>query len=134
MNDPLTLTTELAFVEITALAVVDAVYVPPDIVSVPVLALFTPAAAAAVMLPVIVTGPVLALFTPTIAVAMIEPVIARVPVDRFTAPLPPLPAVTFPVIVVLPTLLFCTPLADPPEPPNALPLKFNDPPALLFTP
>jgi hypothetical protein len=134
MNDPLARTTELAFVDITALATVDAVYVPPDIVSVAVLALFTPAAVAAVMLPVIVSEPVLELFTPTIAVARIEPVIARVPVDRFRAPFPPLPAVTFPVIVVLPTLLFCTPLAAPPEPPNALPLKFNDPPAPLFTP
>lgn len=58
MNDPLTLTTEFAFVEVTALALVDAVYVPPDIVSVPVLKLVTPAAVDAVISPVIVTEPV----------------------------------------------------------------------------
>ena len=64
MNDPLALTTELAFVEITALATVDAVYVPPDIVSVPVLVLLAPAAVDAVMLPVIVAEPALLLITP----------------------------------------------------------------------
>ena len=64
MNDPLARTTELAFVDITALAMVDAVYVPPDIVSVAVLLFETPAAVDAVTLPVIVTGPVLLFKTP----------------------------------------------------------------------
>ena len=64
MNDPLTLTIELAFVDMTALATVDAVYVPPDIISVPVLVLLTPAAVDAVMLPVIVAEPALLLVTP----------------------------------------------------------------------
>ena len=64
MNDPLARTTELALVEMTALATVDAVYVPPDIVSVPVLVLLTPAAVDAVMLPVIVAEPALLLITP----------------------------------------------------------------------
>jgi hypothetical protein len=73
MNDPLALTTELAFVELTALATVDAVYVPPDIVSVAVLVFETPAAVDAVMLPVIVSEPVDALATPA-ADALVPPV------------------------------------------------------------
>ena len=85
MNDPLARTTELAFVELTALATVDAVYVPPDIVSVAVLVFETPTAAAAVMLPVIVTEPVLELLTPAAVAA--------------------LPPCTLPVIVAVPALI-----------------------------
>jgi hypothetical protein len=80
MNDPLARTTELAFVEITALATVDAVSVPPEIVRVPVLMLLTPAAAAAVMLPVIVSDPAPLLNAPLFAAAKTFPFIVNVPV------------------------------------------------------
>jgi hypothetical protein len=80
MNDPLARTTELALVDITALATVDAVYVPPDIVSVAVLEFVTPAAVDAVILPVIVTVPVLAFKTPEPVDAVTSPVIVTGPV------------------------------------------------------
>jgi hypothetical protein len=100
MNDPLTLTTELAFVELTALATVDAVYVPPDIVSVAVLVFETPAAVAAVILPVIVTAPVLELVTPVAVAAVMLPVIVTVPVLPLVTPTADalVPPVTLPVI------------------------------------
>ena len=80
MNDPLARTTELAFVDMTALAVVDAVCVPPEIVRVPVLELLTPAAVAAVMLPFIVSEPVPLLNAPEFAAAKTFPFIVNVPV------------------------------------------------------
>jgi len=86
MNDPLARTTELAFVDITALATVDAVYVPPDIVSVAVLEFVTPAAVDAVTLPVIVTVPVLALLTPAPVDAVTSPVIVTGPVEPLLTP------------------------------------------------
>jgi hypothetical protein len=86
MKDPLAKTIELAFVELTAFAVVDAVYVPPDIVKVAVLELLTPAAVAAVMLPVIVTGPVLRFETPAAVAAVTLPTITRVPAPLLNAP------------------------------------------------
>ena len=86
MNDPLARTIELAFVDITALATVDAVYVPPDIVSVAVLEFVTPAAVDAVMLPVIVTGPVLTFETPVAAAAVTLPTITKVPAPLLNAP------------------------------------------------
>jgi hypothetical protein len=87
MNDPLARTTELAFVELTALATVDAVYVPPDIVSVAGLELVTPAAVEAVMFPVIVTEPVLKFETPAAAAAVTLPTITNVPAPLLNAPL-----------------------------------------------
>jgi hypothetical protein len=89
MNDPLARTTELAFVDMTALATVDAVYVPPDIVSVAVLAFKTPSAVDAVTFPEIETTPV-EIFRIPLAVEL-------------------LPPVTFPVIEMVPASAFCTP-------------------------
>jgi hypothetical protein len=101
MNDPLALTTELAFVEIIALASVDAVYVPPDIVSVAVLELVTPAAVEAVILPVIVSGPALALLTPVAAAARTFPVIVKAPAPLLVTPAE-VDAVTLPMTLMLP--------------------------------
>ena len=101
MNDPLARTTELAFVDMTALARVDAVYVPPDIVSVAVLELVTPAAVEAVMLPVIVTGPVLALLTPVAAAASTLPVIVKAPAPLLVTPAE-VDAVTLPMTLMVP--------------------------------
>ena len=109
MNDPLARTTELALVEVTALATVDAVYVPPDIVSVAVLELVTPAEVEAVMLPVIVTDPVLALLTPVAAAARTFPVIVTDPVLKFKIPAAAA-AVTLPTITNVPAPLLNAPL------------------------
>lgn len=126
MNDPLARTTELALVEITAFATVDAVYVPPDIVSVAVLELVTPAAVDAVMLPVIVTEPVLALLTPVAAAAVILPLIATEPVELFKTPIP-VDARTEPLIVTAPLPKFPTPYAAALLPPVTVPVMFTPP-------
>lgn len=157
MNDPLALTTELAFVEITALATVDAVYVPPDIVSVAVLELVTPAAVDAVMLPVIVTEPVLALLTPVAAAARTLPVIVTAPVlllvtpaevDAVTLPMtlmvpleelkaaPALvadPAVKFPVIFTVPVEELTMQFEFATDPPITFPVILNVPEPLHVT-
>jgi hypothetical protein len=124
MNDPLARTTELALVEMTALATVDAVYVPPDIVSVAVLELVTPAAVEAVMLPVIVTEPVLALLTPVAAAAMTFPVIVKAPAPLLVTPAE-VDAVTLPMTLMVPV-----------EELNAAPALVADPPVkfpVIFT-
>ena len=112
MNDPLARTTELAFVDITALATVDAVYVPPDIVSVAVLELVTPAAVDAVILPVIVTEPVLRLLTPVAAAAVTLPTMIKVPVLLLNAPMVAA-AKTLPLIVNVPVPVDVFPTALP---------------------
>jgi len=151
MNDPLARTTELVFVDITALATVDAVYVPPDIVSVAVLEFVTPAAVDAVMLPVIVTDPVLAFETPVAAAAVTLPVIVTEPVELFVTPaevdavtfpiilivavellntapeLVAAPAVKFPVMFVMPVELLKTQFEFATDPPIILPVIFNVP-------
>jgi len=151
MNDPLARTTELAFVDITALATVDAVYVPPDIVSVAVLEFVTPAAVDAVMLPVIVTDPVLAFETPVAAAAVIFPVIVTEPVELFVTPaavdavtfpimlivavellntaleLVAAPAVKFPVMLVMPVELLTIQFEFATDPPIIFPVIFNVP-------
>ena len=118
MNDPLARTTELAFVELTALATVDAVYVPPDIVSVAVLEFRTPAPVDAVMLPVIVTEPVLILLTPAADAAVTLPTIIKVPAPLLNAPLFTA-AKTFPFTVNVPV-----PVDEFPHPTPALPVEF----------
>ena len=157
MNDPLARTTELALVEMTALATVDAVYVPPDIVSVPVLELVTPAAVDAVILPVIVTGPVLELVTPVAAAARTLPVIVKAPapllvtpaeVDAVTLPMtlmvpveelkaaPALvadPAVKFPVIFTVPVEELTVQFEFVTDPPITFPVILNVPEPLHVT-
>jgi len=112
MNDPLARTTELALVELTALATVDAVYVPPDIVSVAVLEFVTPAAVDAVIFPVIVTGPVVRFETPVAAAAVTLPTMIKVPVLLLNAPLFAA-AKTFPLIVNVPVPVDVFPTALP---------------------
>ena len=118
MNDPLARTTELALVELTALARVDAVYVPPDIVSVAVLELVTPAAVEAVMLPVIVTEPVIKFETPVAAAAVTLPTMIKVPAPLLNAP-ELAAAKTFPLIVNVPV-----PVEVFPAPGPVLPVEF----------
>jgi len=143
-------------VELTALARVDAVYVPPDIVSVAVLELVTPAEVDAVMLPVIVTEPVLRFETPAAAAAVTLPTITNVPApllnaplfaaaktfpfmvnvpvpaDAFPAPAPVLP-VAFPVSVTDPEDVCATPAAELKLPPTAAPVTDSAPVPLFKT-
>ena len=137
MNDPLARTTELAFVEITALAVVDAVYVPPDIVSVAVLTLVTPTAVDAVMLPVIVTRPVELLKTPIPVDARTEPLIVTAPLPKFPTQyaVALLPPVTVPVMFtppVVPGLPLYTQMPDEVVPPVQLPMIVTVPLDTLY--
>lgn len=125
MNDPLARTTELAFVDITALATVDAVYVPPDIVSVAVLEFVTPAAVEAVIFPVIVAGPVLAFETPVAAAAVTLPTMIKVPALLLNAPLFAADK-TFPLMVNVPVPTEAFP-APPPVLPVAFPVSVTDP-------
>jgi len=129
MNDPLARTTELAFVDMTAFVVVDAVHMPPDIVSVAVLELVTPVAAAAVTLPVIVTGPVELFVTPAEVDAVTFPIILIVAVELLNTALELVaaPAVKFPVMLVMPVELLTIQFEFATDPPIIFPVIVNVP-------
>jgi hypothetical protein len=118
------------------LATVDAVYVPPDIVSVAVLELVTPAAVEAVMLPVIVTEPVELLKTPIPVDAKTEPLIVAAPLPKFPTPyaVALLPPVTVPVMLTDPVVAAAPYTQMPVEvvPPVQLPIIVAVPLEVLY--